>query len=105
MTRLLCTLMLLLGASGCADYDAILALEGDSTEGATVFSDHCASCHGADGTGGTGPDLTSHIGHHSSAQLVGVVVEGDGVMPGFAGTLDDQQIADVLAFLVESWGE
>lgn len=104
MTRLLAMTFLLFSAAGCGAYSDILALDGDATVGATVYADNCASCHASDGTGGTGPDLTAHVGHHSESELVTVIAEGDGVMPAFASTLTDQEIADVLAFLVDSWG-
>ena len=32
--------------------------EEDVTLGSEVFKNHCASCHGGDGSGGKGPDLT-----------------------------------------------
>lgn len=105
MTRTLFPLAILALTAGCGEYDDILSLEGDASAGATVYADNCASCHAADGTGGTGPDLTAHVGHHSDEELVGTIVDGSGTMPAFGASLDDQDIADVLAFLIDSWGE
>ncbi|WP_179378775.1 c-type cytochrome [Jannaschia marina] len=31
----------------------------DAAHGASLFAQNCAACHGADGTGGSGPDLTT----------------------------------------------
>lgn len=75
----------------------IEGLTGDATAGADVFSANCASCHAADGTGGTGPDLTAH-GDHSRAELIGIVFNGEGLsMPEFGSKLDNQEIADVVS--------
>jgi len=32
--------------------------QSDTTAGKELYADHCAACHGADGKGGIGPDLT-----------------------------------------------
>lgn len=70
---------------------------GDATAGATVFADNCASCHAADGTGGSGPDLT---GMTDEAEIEEYVVNGDGGMPAFGDTLSEQEIADVVAHVL-----
>jgi putative heme-binding domain-containing protein len=35
--------------------------------GEKIFRSHCASCHGVNGTGGTGPNLTTGVFYHGSA--------------------------------------
>ena len=88
--------------AACGDQsrvDDILALSGDATAGESVFSANCAACHGADGTGGSGPDLTSE--GESDAELAEYVLFGEEEMPGFDGDLDDQEIADVVAYVSE----
>lgn len=88
-------------ASGCGDtaqVDDILALEGDSTNGEVVFSANCASCHGADGTGGSGPNLVGEAGE-DDAEWVETILGGEDAMPAFIDVLTDQEIADVLAWL------
>ncbi|MBL8618604.1 MAG: c-type cytochrome [Deltaproteobacteria bacterium] len=37
--------------------EEVLALEGDATSGAEVYAVNCAGCHGADGGGGSGPNI------------------------------------------------
>lgn len=69
---------------------------GDATAGATVFADHCAACHGADGTGGSGPSLAG-TNMKDDSEVVGVIQNGVGDMP--AQGLTDAQTKDVLAWL------
>jgi len=100
------------------------------TRGAAVYAASCASCHGArlegqadwrapkpDGTYPAPPhDAEGHTWHHSDAllsryvRLGGAGALGDlpgfrSAMPGFAGTLSDQDIQDALAFIKAQWPE
>ncbi len=77
--------------------DAVMALSGDTAKGAEVYVGHCASCHGVDGSGGSGPSLTGEA--EDPTEIAAVVVNGDGEMPGFAGALSDQDMADVVAYV------
>ena len=43
------------------------ATEADIEAGARVFQRSCSLCHGADGTGGDGPDLTRGVFRHGSS--------------------------------------
>jgi len=81
------------------DVSAILALTGDSTNGAAAFNSTCgnAACHGSDGESGPAADLSAFIGVQSNEQIAKTIKFGQGSMPGQA--LSDQQIADVLAYL------
>lgn len=87
-----------------ADVDAVLALTGDATAGADVFAGSCgqSTCHAADGSGGEGVDLREHIPEHTDAQLVELMIDGEGEMP--ATGLTAQEEADVLAYLRETFG-
>jgi mono/diheme cytochrome c family protein len=75
--------------------DAILALEGDPVAGEAQYQANCATCHASDGSGGSGPAIA---GWDDPPEFVEVVVGGDGTMPAF-GSLLDQDIADMLAFV------
>lgn len=110
MRNILLTLTFGLAAcSGGGDRaDAILALEGDPAAGETVYTDNCASCHGASGLGEDDPDTTGLTGVNlteaagetdADAEFVGYILDGVGTMTAFGDTLEDQQIADVLAYL------
>ena len=84
--------------SGSARVDDVLALTGDATAGETVYADNCASCHAADASGDIGPTLQGL--DDPDEDLVNWILFGkESGMPGFDGTIDDQGIADVLAYL------
>lgn len=74
----------------------ILALTGDATAGEAVFSDNCAVCHAADGSGGTGPNLANESVGESA---VNTVLNGKESMPSFGDSLSDQDVADLFAWL------
>lgn len=80
------------------------SLEGNVEAGADLFaSSGCGSCHileEANAQGAVGPTLENPA---LSAELVDDRVRnGRNAMPAFAGRLDDGQIADVTAFVLES---
>lgn len=78
---------------------AIAALEGDAASGAPLYATHCASCHGDDGSGDSGPALVGDVHEHSDEELASKILGGGLVMPGFADELGDQEVADLIAFL------
>ena len=77
---------------------------GDPTAGKEVFaSAGCGSCHtlsDAGATGTVGPDLDSST--IDEAAVVTQVTNGGGGMPPFSGSLSEQQIADVAAYVVSA---
>ena len=88
-----------------ARVDAILGLSGDATAGQTVFA-RCSvsSCHGTGGDmpiSGT-PTLTDEVPEQSDEQLIQVVIGGYEAMP--AQPMEDQQMADLLAYLRDTFG-
>jgi len=79
-------------------------VQGDPVAGKEVFlsiaSPPCASCHtlsDAGSTGTVGPNLDD--ASPSYDKVVEQVTEGGSVMPAFGGTLSEQQIADVAAYV------
>lgn len=84
-------LFLLLACSGAGDS----ASKGDPTAGETVFANTCAACHGADGTGGSGPDIT---GEAFASDLESIIRNGEGEMPA-QSQLSDTEVADVIAYM------
>jgi alcohol dehydrogenase (cytochrome c) len=77
-------------------------VKGDPDAGKQVFSDNCTTCHGADGLGGNGgPDLTQVAAAGDLKAVTRQVTDGGGGMPAFKGQLNDQQIADVSAYVVQ----
>jgi mono/diheme cytochrome c family protein len=91
----------------------ILGLEGDAMAGGTVFSATCATsdCHGPDGAGGPdapapGPPqpLDMLVPARTDEAIVNVMLDGLGNMKPLAGVLEDQQMADVLAYVNAEFG-
>ena len=129
MTARLGALALLAASPAAADHE----LDGhDLGQGAALYAEHCAACHGAELEGapdwqtpddrGIYPapphDETGHTWHHSNAQLIEyttlggqAVIEKLGLkgiasgMPGFGDVLDEAEILAVLAFIRSTWPE
>jgi cytochrome c2 len=80
-------------------------VEGDPAAGATVFTTNCGACHtlsDAGTTGTVGPNLDDA---QPPLELVtDRVTNGQGAMPSFSGSLSEQQIADVSAYVVQATG-
>jgi mono/diheme cytochrome c family protein len=75
---------------------------GDPAAGKQVFAQNCSGCHGASGHGGNGgPDLSSLPNARNTVKVVAQVENGGGGMPPFKGTLTQQQIHDVAAYVVK----
>jgi mono/diheme cytochrome c family protein len=79
-------------------------LEGDASAGEEIFAANgCGGCHTleAAGTSGeVGPNLDE--AQPSFEVAVETITNGSGAMPAFGDQLEDQQIADVAAYVVES---
>jgi putative heme-binding domain-containing protein len=73
----------------------------DIAAGGRIFRSHCLGCHGRDGTGGRGPDLTRLDLRHSSTdqELANVIAEGIPAteMPGFF--FNGRQLWQIVAFI------
>jgi heme/copper-type cytochrome/quinol oxidase subunit 2/cytochrome c553 len=70
--------------------------------GEEVFAENCSVCHGATGHGGNGgPDLRTMPLAKEQAGAEGQVTNGGGGMPAFAGTLSEEEISNVAAYVVE----
>jgi cytochrome c6 len=78
------------------------AAQGDAAAGEQVFaSAGCGGCHTlseAGSSGTVGPKLDG--ASLTFDQVVTQVQNGGGAMPAFSGTLSEQQIRDVAAFVV-----
>jgi high-affinity iron transporter len=104
----ICFLMGLLAVAACGDprIDEILELSGDEEAGAVLYSDNCAICHGDEGLGDIGSDLSLRVPEMSDEELVITVVNGmEGTtMPPFAEVFDNQSVADVVAYIKSGLG-
>lgn len=90
-------------------------------DGARLYAERCAACHGADLEGqpewrvplanGMYPapphDVSGHTWHHGDQLLAQIIREGSSrpsTMPAFGNVLDAAQIEAILAFLKSKWG-
>ena len=75
---------------------------GDAEAGTVVFSENCSTCHGATGHGGNGgPDLTTMPLAQTEAGAIEQVTNGGGGMPAFSGTLSEEEIENVAAYVAQ----
>jgi cytochrome c oxidase cbb3-type subunit 3 len=89
-----------------ADHVLALSGEGQSAEdGARIFADNCAACHGEDGTGNRdmgAPNLADAISLYGAAResvLIQLTRARHGVMPAWAGRLSDAELKQLAHFV------
>lgn len=82
------------------------ALAADTASGAKIFSANCAACH----MGGRNvvaaqktlkQDDLDKYSMNSAEAIINQVKNGKNAMPAFKGRLNDQQIEDVAAYVLE----
>jgi cytochrome c551 len=75
---------------------------GEPAKGAVVFSENCSTCHGATGHGGNGgPDLRTMPLAQTEEGAITQVTNGGGGMPSFGGTLSEEEIENVAAYVAQ----
>lgn len=90
--------VLFLALIGCAgSKDDTGSGGGDATAGAEVYATSCASCHGTNGEGGTGPAMTEEVPEKTDAEIEDIVTNGYEEMAPVS--LDSTQMADLIAYL------
>jgi mono/diheme cytochrome c family protein len=70
-------------------------------DGAAVFGQRCAGCHGGDGSGGIGPRLAGGrvvANFPDPQEQIAVVTNGRGGMPAFGERLSPEEIAAVVDY-------
>lgn len=82
---------------GVVEDHPALALTGDASTGSDVFANNCAGCHGADGDSGSAANLSEVAPDRTDNEIAWTIADGNGGMPSI--DIDDQAIADVIAFL------
>lgn len=83
---------------------AALFTDETTTSGAQVFADKCAVCHGPQGGGVIGPNLTDHFwlhGHGSRADVFKLVAEGVPAkgMPAWRDVMPEGELVAVSSFV------
>ena len=71
-------------------------------DGASLFAEHCAACHGDTRLGGTGPALIPEALGRIKGEDLSAIIAGGRVatqMPAFAETLTPEDIAAAAVFL------
>jgi len=90
------------GAAGEDDGGGLASPESapsdDDSAGRDVYEQRCASCHGSGGEGSSGPSLAGVADRLTVDDHVAVVRDGRGQMPGWDGTLTDEEIDAVVAY-------
>jgi mono/diheme cytochrome c family protein len=72
---------------------------GDSKRGEGLYNASCVVCHGPRASGGIGPRLAGNPVLSNEQTFWKTVYDGRHVMPPLKGTLTDQQMADIQAWL------
>lgn len=79
--------------------DRVLALSGTASSGAAVYTRACANCHDADGNGTSQP-MSTLVPAEDEQGLAQVVAGGNHVP---ASAVTDQEAADLIAYLRQTW--
>jgi cytochrome c oxidase subunit 2 len=90
-----------------ADAGKPLAMDELLTKGKDVYASNCAACHMAGGEGmpGTFPAIKgSKVAQGPSADHVKLVLKGKGAMPAFADQLNDAELAAVVTYQRNGFG-
>ena len=106
-TLLLICSLLILWAASCTDKkpagdDASKAEQTPVEMGKEIYMQKCRSCHGTDGRGTIGPDLTDNEWKYGSSdnQLFESISEGrPGGMPGWKNKLGEEKIRNVILYV------
>ncbi len=79
----------------------------DDATGEEIYAQLCARCHGADLQGGLGPPLGpgSNSAIEDDGYLVFTIENGRGRMPSFSGTLTDDQVDLLVAYMRDVQGQ
>ncbi|MEX2542099.1 MAG: c-type cytochrome [Trueperaceae bacterium] len=73
-------------------------------QGQSVYRANCATCHGAEGGGGSGPALAGNSRLGNESRVLNQILNGGSFMPPFGGQLSDEEVAAVATHIRNSWG-
>jgi cytochrome c oxidase subunit II len=101
---LLLLLLLALPLAACsAELDKAEMIEA----GEGIYTSNCSRCHQVTGEGSVDfPALAGNpvVTLHNTSSIVDVVLNGRGSMPAFRGALTDEEVAAVLTYIRNAWG-
>lgn len=76
--------------------------------GQPLYENNCAACHQKDGQGqpGKAPKLASNpiVTLENPVPVITIVVDGKNSMPEFGDKLKTDQIAEILSYIRNTWG-
>ena len=121
MRHVLASLSLALILAGCGGTESpgtdggaqtrtqkIAALPGSVTAGQGSYANRgCSGCHGATGLGsGSNPDLHEPLKNDTKEEVIDVLLNGvpNTAMSSYAG-LEDQELADIYAYMKSEFGK
>ncbi len=109
MHRSILSLTLVLSLVACGDKEGDSG-GGDSPDdctseqtGAEIYASNCAGCHGADGSGVSGPSLIDAVPNRSDDEILSAVTEGGDTMPPFTLSCGEQDA--LLQYLRDEHGD
>jgi len=98
------SLVILVAASTEVNYGATAV-----TEGQEIYMSLCQACHGADGKGNNGMGANfvddKSILAKSDVELLDVIANGNGTMPGWSAILEPWQQVSVLQYIRQTYGD
>ena len=65
-----------------------------------LFSSHCVSCHGADGTLGMSGAKNLQLSTLDKESITNQITKGKGMMTGFEGKLSSKEIDDLTNYVI-----
>lgn len=86
---------------------ACICVQAAELSGGELFGQNCAACHLSDGLGISNvfPALSgSEVVNGSAIDVALVLLIGRGDMPSFSGSLDNADIAAIINYVRNSWG-
>ncbi len=94
-----------LGAACGAEPPSVDSDDPGLVLGRSIYASNCASCHGADGSGGVGTVLRDGAAieaYPDPADQAEFIRQGKGRMPGFDGRLSDEELDAVIRYTREA---
>lgn len=112
MRKLWFSLLILLMLAGCAGetFDTSFVHEPDEliSNGEELYTRNCSRCHQLDGEGFPRiyPNLSGNpiVTLHDPVPIIDIVLNGQGSMPGFKNSLSAEQLASVISYVRNAWG-
>lgn len=103
---LVASVTLVAACSGGTSTPAAPAGDAALVQGQQIYSQNCASCHGASGQGGYGPKLAGVVSvkYPNIDDQIALITNGKGAMPAYSKKLSAEQITSVVRYTREVLG-